>query len=89
MHAGVLRARALLAALLDDLGLVIARDAELLQRVADPDDAVGFGELGLDSLALLSLAIELDARHGVALAVEDLAACGDLAATADLVAGRG
>lgn len=89
MDGRVLRARALLAAVLEELGLVVAPSPELLARVSDPTDPVDFEELGLDSLALLSLAIELDAAHGVALAVEDIVACGDLALTAELVAGRG
>lgn len=85
----VLRARALLASLLGDLGLVIAPTAALLARVSDPSDPVDFEELGLDSLALLTLAIELDATHGVSLAVDDIVACGDLAALAELIAAHG
>lgn len=88
MHERLLRARALLADLLGELQLIVAPDAPLLARVADPSDAVGFDELGLDSLALLTLAIELDTVHGVTISVEDIVACGDLKATAELVAGR-
>ncbi len=89
MDEPALRARALLASLLEDLGLVVAPTAALLARVSDPSDPVEFDELGLDSLALLTLAIELDATHGVALAVDDIVACGDLAAMAELIAAHG
>ncbi len=86
MADGTAEARASLVELLEDL--VVAPDADLLARIADPVEPVTFDEVGLDSLALLTLAIDLDAVLGIALSVEDLTACGDLVQLAALIADR-
>jgi acyl carrier protein len=47
-------------------------DPEALQRLADPKADVTFDELGLDSLALLTVAAALDGDFGYAVTEEDL-----------------
>ena len=80
-------ARRVLAALLAASPVGAAGDPMLVARLSDPDQDATLDELGLDSLALLSLAVELELRLGLAVTAEDLTDAGSLDGIAALLTG--
>ncbi len=78
-------ARRVVAGLLEEAGL-LGRDPDLVARLRDPAVDVTFAEAGVDSLALLTLAIDLEDRFGVTVSADDLTATGGVAGLAALLA---
>jgi acyl carrier protein len=61
-------------------------DPAVLGRLRSGIDDVTFDELGLDSLARLTLAVRLDTEHGYALSESDVVGAGSVTRLAALLA---
>jgi len=66
--------------------VAVIADPTMRARLDDPDADCTFDELGFDSLARLSLAVHLDAEHGIQISEQDVEQHGSVVRLATFLA---